>query len=526
MNDNLNDFLVNNDHPEDNADNSNELLSAKVSSEEEIKLEENKIKEPFIKRVIHFIKGDSDKYLDEDGKPQNLKVRLVKKYVFVVNKVMKAFSFEDGVDILDERSVLYRRNKVIKKVSTLNSFVFIIFVLFGTSTGSDAVIAGSFLIVMVSISVWSKRLVEDDDKSLFKQQMAMYVMSTYIIIAAVAVFVKVRFSLGYSTSNVVSSSITQAAYILIYFALVVISLYQDSKLLKTVFKFTFIIMTVIHLTALYDTFGNNGYVELFKFLFGIGSSDQAPIVDIALRTLLLVVFMIALYSTVSITEQMNEKRKEELVKRRGMEVDFRAVVNDVFNAIDVFSSTTDIENDTMVDCTATIASKLSSYYGKNEEFCTEVFEYARIHVSEKENLNLKEYNKKMILDEADYQGIRLKTVLGGKVIKRLQLNQKCEDIVRTHLNNENDEEYIDRMRQIQNNDESQVILLCEMYDTLRSKRNYKGKFKHKRVIEILQNSNAGFHRYFKSDLLDRFVRYADEFEQIYDDYLVEIKKKR
>ena len=40
---------------------------------------------------------------------------------------------------------------------------------------------------------------------------------------------------------------------------------------------------------------------------------------------------------------------------------------------------------------------------------------------------------KEVLNEKDYQAIREKTILGSVIIKRLQLNQKSEDIVRAHF---------------------------------------------------------------------------------------------
>jgi response regulator RpfG family c-di-GMP phosphodiesterase len=112
----------------------------------------------------------------------------------------------------------------------------------------------------------------------------------------------------------------------------------------------------------------------------------------------------------------------------------------------------------------------------------------------------------------DYQKIREKTIIGSVIIKRLQLDKKAEDIVRAHFEKTYNQDFIREMNGIQNNRESQVILLSHIYEILRQPRNYKRELKHQRAIDLIR---LEFTPYFDPQIVDRFVKYADDFESLY-----------
>jgi response regulator RpfG family c-di-GMP phosphodiesterase len=218
---------------------------------------------------------------------------------------------------------------------------------------------------------------------------------------------------------------------------------------------------------------------------------------------------------VAIGEMMNTKRKEELVKRREMEADFKAVVGDVFDVIGVFNSESHKARDARqaANRIAEIASRLGNVLGLSPNVCTEIYEYSKIHVDRTEDLSIEDYDDKEVLTERDYSVIREKTILGSVIIKRLQLNQKSEDIIRAHFEKTADKSFSDKMKQIQRSQEGQIILLAELYEILRQPRNYKTALTHKRALELLQ---LEFKTYFEPYILDRFIRYSSEFEDYYE----------
>ena len=276
------------------------------------------------------------------------------------------------------------------------------------------------------------------------------------------------------------------------------------------------IMTLIHLGVMYNDVLwdiTGGFQGFFTFLF---SPEHINIViDIVLRTIVLVIFNIALYSSVSIGNMMNKKRREELIKRRDMEKDFTAVVGDVFDVINVFNSHTINQNKESVHRIAEVASRLGNVLGLSSNVCTEIYDYSVIHVDKVEDLNILEYESKQQLTERDYVVIREKTILGSIIIKRLQLNQKGEDIIRAHFEKTNDSDFTERMKRVQRSQEGQIILLAEMYDVLRQSRNYKNKLKHRKAMDMLV---IDFKEYFEPYILDRFIKYQDDFESVYEKY--------
>ena len=474
------------------------------------------------------------------NKPSTFRRKLHIYYKIAIKKFADKFNFEAGVDILDDTSVLYRRNIVNKNILMVTNIVFIIFTLIGNQNPNYIVIAG-FAIVMLSINTTLKKIIHEEPRTLLKQQLAMYIGSVYILFASFGVYIKLVVSaqnltitkvlekmigleptmtLAAGETEILSrvfqvatdASIAQAGYILIYFALVVIALYQDATLLRVLSKFVIVLMTVLHIFILYPLYEYGGINDLYNFLV---IDNYNVTIDIILRTILLIVFFIALYSSVTIGEMMNNKRKEELIKRRELEIDFKAVVGDVFDVIGVFNSNTINQNIEDVHRLAELASRLASVLGLSSNVCTEIYDYSIIHIERVNDLSILEYEGKEALNERDYQAIREKTILGSVIIKRLQLNQKSEDIVRAHFEKTVEPGFTEKMKRVQRSQEGQIILLAEMYDILRQNRNYKNKLKHTRAVDLLQ---LEFKEYFEPYILDRFTKYQLEFESFYDKY--------
>jgi len=478
-------------------------------------------KKSFIDKVIDFFKISSfKKNFDENKVAANLKQRemegrnkISKFYQRIKFFFINKFSFEAGVDILDETQVLFRRNLVIRNITWVTNIVFLLFTLIGSggvNRSVNIIVTLIFSMIMFLVSQSIRKVISEDPTTLQKQQLGEYISGVYILLMAVAVYLKLRFTLGDALTGGFFS-ITQAGYALIYFAMVVIALYQDSRLLSVVFRVNLVAMTIIHLVVMYPVYQYaTDFITLWNYVKG-------PILtDIFLRTLVLAVFMIALYSNAKISEDMNSKRKEELVKRRAMEKDFKTVVSDVFDVISVYKQRGDEvlekNQEDSARRVAEMAAKLGNFLGYSSKLCEELFDFSTIHIDKKDFLTLDDYGKKDRLEENDFQRIREKTIIGSVIIKRLQLEKKGEDIVRAHFEKTVNKDFIKEMNGIQNNRESQVILLCELYEVLRQSRNYKRELKHQRAIDLIR---LEFYPYFDPQIVDRFIKYSDDFEAIY-----------
>ena len=488
---------------------------------------QQKSKRTFSDKVVEFFRIISFKNKFDENKVSTNKKRteiiksthMRKRWYSVKDFFVRRFSFEAGVDILDDTSVLFRKNIVILNIITITNIVFLLFTLIG-SDGLNQRINIIVTFVIGLIMVISGRsiggIIREKPTTLHKQQMGQYLSGIYILMMAIAVYIKLRLTLGDSLEGGFFS-ITQAGYSLIYFSLVVIALYQDPKLLNVVFKVTIVAMTIIHVVVMYPIYLHaNDFVELWDYVKG------AIITDLLLRTLVLAIFMIGLYSTVKISEDINIKRKQELVKRRKMEKDFKDVVSDVFDVISVYKQRgEDLAERHYAESAkrvAKLAGELGGFLGYSSKLCQEIHDFSTIHIDKRELLNVDEYDDKEQLNESDYKSIRQKTIVGSIIIKRLQLDKKAEDIVRAHFEKTVGKDFIKEMNGIQNNRESQVILLSHIYDILRQERNYKKKLNHQRTIDLIKYE---FNEYFDPQIIDRFVKYEVEFESTYHDLLEE-----
>ena len=158
-----------------------------------------------------------------------------------------------------------------------------------------------------------------------------------------------------------------------------------------------------------------------------------------------------------------------------------------------------------------MSGKLANLLGKNDEETKEIEEYANIHLTT--NLSLDIPND--LTEEEKFEILKEETDLGSKVIRRLHLERKTEDIIRAHLEGANSLEFTEVMRKIEDDINSQIIMICDMYITLRSARTYKRAINHNNTIALLNDS---YRIYYDQVVFERFKQFSLEFADIYDNY--------
>lgn len=475
----------------------------------------------FRKKFRYIIHRSKDTLEDIDLKKYTKKEVWYKKFIYW-------FSFEEGVDILDEMSVLYRRNTIIKRIILVSNLVYAIFVTF--SLNVNFIIGIMLFLPAYFLNLALKRLIYDEPRTMLRQEIAMYFASSYVFLVSMIIYIKLRIdaldvmkaainllesgtasnadiTAAISNAEVVNS-ISQAGYALVYYALVLMALYQNRTLLKRMFGIVFIGVTIINFLLLHQVnqvvtkFG-----DIFNFIF---SSNMFR--DIFLRSLFLGIFMIALYSTVAIAEYMSEERKKEIIRRSTLEKDFKNVIKDVFNVIEVFNASNVYEDISHATRVGNVAKKLSSIMGLEPNISDEIYDFSLVHFTEMDKLSIQDFDDDDMLEADDYQLIKSKTDVGSLIIKRLELNQLCEDMVRSVFEKWDDlsilQKHIDNKLSLNN----QIILLADLYDTLRTPRPYKKGLRHKDALAYI---NKEYFKYFNEDILDRFNKYEMEFREMF-----------
>lgn len=324
------------------------------------------------------------------------------------------FGFEEGIDITNDVEVLKRRNIVIKNIILLSNifYFFLMLIVSIVSTNRNdqifnwVVTAATFPLTFV-INYFLSTLIhkgKSEEGELAKQQIAMYFASVYLFISATLFYLKVHNVVGLETF----------AYLLFFYVITVISLYQAKRALLNGSLILFSILTIVHFFVTYNSpqIINNG-----------GEQMKLMLVDIGLRSIIFIIYVVVLYAIVSIGEYMHHERVFELQKRRLVETDFHSFSTDLINS--VLASPKSLFNQRKAYQVHDISIFLGQVSGYNDKELEELKEFSLVHLRTDE---IKDSESDEI--KGDFNILKQKSELAAIISRRIQLAQKVEDIAR------------------------------------------------------------------------------------------------
>lgn len=257
----------------------------------------------------------------------------------------------------------------------------------------------------------------------------------------------------------------------------------------------FSVMTIIHFTLTYQ--------------FNSPEMNNGGLQDIILRSVVFILFVVVLYAIVSIGHYMQEQRKNELIKRKEIQDDYKTIVSDLLGVVMSSKNTyLDYQHNTLVK---DMSCHLATLYGLSSDEIDKLRDYILIHtkIDEIEPLIKTDESSELPFDE-----LKGKTKLATEIAKRLQLAQKAENIARAHIDGSANHNFIIEMQSIQPEISSQMILLTDLYVTMRSPKPYKRAYPNQLVIKLFKEE---FTHYFDYKLIDRFLRFQEEFSKIFEE---------
>jgi HD-GYP domain-containing protein (c-di-GMP phosphodiesterase class II) len=411
------------------------------------------------------------------------------------------FGFEEGIDITDEVAVLKRRNIVIKNIIFLSNLFYFFLMLIVSIVSVDErdqifnwiVTVATFPLTFV-INYFLSKLINksgtngSDDSA--RQQIAMYFAAVYLFISATLFYLKVHNVGGLETFS----------YILFFYVITVVALYQDKKVLLNGSLFLFSILTILHFFVTHNSpqVVNSGDEYQLKLM----------LVDIGLRSVIFVIYVVVLYANVSIGQYMHKARVTEKIKRQEVESDFKAISSDLFKV--VLASSKSFFNIKRAHQVSQLAHKLGELYGLSESQLETLTDYSLVHLkhAEIEDISDKSLTK-------SYDALREKTELAATISRRIQLAQKCEDIARSKTEGILSQSFVYDMNKVQQDLDAQIILLADLYHTMRSVESYKRPLTHSTVMKTFETE---FNVLFDKNLLQRFIAFNQEFANIYDNF--------
>lgn len=408
------------------------------------------------------------------------------------------FGFESGIDITDEKQVLYRKNVVIKNIILLsNIFYTLLFGIITITEQSNFLLAALLFPVTFLVNYSLKKMLKKGPEDYMAQTIAMYGSCFYMFLSAIVIYVKLKNGSG--------SYLQECGYILLYYSLAICAFYQDGKMLKNICIWVVLLITLLHFFVTYPLASEENNPLYFLRHFFVSNEFK----DILLRTILLIMFMLVLYINVKMANYMQEERKKELMKRRQVQENFTSVVAKIFDVTLLNTKIISDDERYCVELVAEMTKKLSSLVGLKSEEIEKIYNFARIHIDKTIHFTENSYNN----EDENFEALRKDTELGSELISRLQLERKCEDIIRATFEGSVDDAFISKMREIQNNQESQIILICDLYVTMRSGKSYKKAYNHKLTMTYMKEQ---FKLYFDSFIFERFIRFNEDFEKLYD----------
>ena len=416
------------------------------------------------------------------------------------------FGFEAGIDLSNETEVLHRRNVVIKNIIFISNLLYsIIFFFISFGDSSNWVLTIILFPITFFVNHTLKKMIENNKDNLLKQQIAMYIACFYMFLSALLVYIKLKNQ--YNGENVVIYS--EVGYMMLYYSMVVVSLYQDKKALATVSKWMFLLMTVLHFTVTYDIVHKPYSRNFTDFVQGFFSSEEFK--DMALRTLVLVAFCAVLFIVVSMSEYLQSERKKELTKRKEVQDDFTKVVTDLF---EVTISDLDINEHEISELKllSELSAKFAGFMRIEPEQIAKIENFVMVYVDKR--VELESINQIEDKDQ-QFETLRQQTTLGSIIVRRLELKRRVEDIIRANIEGTVNDEMVTKFRLKNYSTNEQIIMISDVYSTLRSVRSYKKPYSHSMTIEVMKGN---FRKYFDYDIFDRFIKFEADFERVYNEF--------
>lgn len=421
------------------------------------------------------------------------------KKIRQTNLYNNLFGFESNIDITKDVLVLFRKNVVIKNIVLLSNLIYtLIFSIVSIGERSNWFLTLLCIPVTYLVNRTLKKMIYKDKENYLRQQIAMYICCFYMFLSALLIYTRLKTGLS-------NSFFGEAGYILLYYSLVICSFYQSKKLLRSVYPWVIVLLTIIHFSITYNVIFNNNLTAKDNYLIIFLKSYEFR--DIILRTFILLIFMLVLYISVSITEYLSEERKKELIRRQEVEKNYNEVVSDLFKiALNPKPRTKAEENECLL--LSDMSYKLATFNGLTETEALKIKKYANIHLIAKIDLDI----PANLASDERFKRLSEESKLASLVLRRLQLERKTEDIIRAHLEGAAD-------LIVENNQSSaildQVVMLCDMYISLRSARTYKRAINHNNTINLLETV---YRIYFDPLLFDRFLRYSEDFRDMFDNF--------
>ncbi|MDD3364154.1 MAG: HD domain-containing protein [Syntrophomonas sp.] len=164
------------------------------------------------------------------------------------------------------------------------------------------------------------------------------------------------------------------------------------------------------------------------------------------------------------------------------------------------------------------APKLARAMGLSEEYVESLAFAAPLHDIGKIGILDKILLKPGPLTEEEFEIMKTHTITGASILSD-SIHEKINmtaSIALSHHERWDGSGYPGGLKGEDIPLEGRIVSICDHYDALRSKRPYKPALSHQEAMEIIVNGDAKSRSgCFDPQILEVFIRIADEFDEIY-----------
>jgi HD-GYP domain-containing protein (c-di-GMP phosphodiesterase class II)/CHASE2 domain-containing sensor protein len=225
-------------------------------------------------------------------------------------------------------------------------------------------------------------------------------------------------------------------------------------------------------------------------------------------------------------EEQYEKKLEETIEEKTMELShalsmIKNMNNEIIMRLTAAAESKDAHTGKHISRIGLYANRLAEAMQMPQDFIENITFASAMHDIGKIGIPNQILLKPGHLSDEEFEVIKKHTIIGAKILagSSFPVIQMSATIALFHHERWDGTGYPKRLKGNDIPTEARIVMICDIYDALRSRRPYKEAFDHQQAFLIItQGDYKTMPAYFDPDILHAFAQTAAEFNAIFGHY--------